>query len=191
MKNVDINTKYFTFTYSNGKYHISLGNFSDAGWYWSGDKKDLMDFLIRLAKSQVAEEFIEQMKKHKITLSDIKKDVALSIRKYNSGIYPITGDNVLWHFGETDFYIYSEEIEKEYGEDFWDYFTYSYERFIKKGYGKQVKEILMKILRKSKTFTELFYNITSEDTKEDIFEIIQEYFDYEIMLASKKMKKKI
>lgn len=85
----------------NGTMRVRLGNMSDAGWYWDGDQNDLNGFIFRLNHSQIKDDFLKDTTKNNITFAEIKAQLLKSSQKMD-GFYEMSGDNVVWKFGETD-----------------------------------------------------------------------------------------
>jgi hypothetical protein len=168
-----LNRKYWTFERDdNGKLKLSLGNFSDAGWYWSGDKEELAGFLIRLESSQVRDEFLKTMKEEGIKFKDFKKELKKSIQS-GDGIYMLTGDNTKWHFGEDGEELYNtaemEAEEKElkgadkeaFDDAVYDqeYNGTDFDVFKKTTHYRNVRNTLLDAYNKSDTWSQFFDNI--------------------------------
>jgi hypothetical protein len=108
--------------------HVRLGNWSDAGWHWSGDGDDLLIFLFRILRSEAGEDFFEKLKRPEVAKAierTFQKNVAAKTG-FNDLAYSFSGDNAGWHFGENDQYVtkrFSEDLQYqlENTEDGWLY----------------------------------------------------------------------
>jgi len=99
-REIDIGKKYWGFKREpTGKTRLSVGNFSDAGFYDSSEDDDIMEQMIRLKNSKVRGEFIETMKKEGVPFSEIKPLLKQGAKK-GVGLYELSGDNVRWRFGD-------------------------------------------------------------------------------------------
>jgi len=188
---VSISEHNWTFEKHGNKLKLSLGNLSDAGWFWNGDETDLNGFLIRLNSSKVRDEFLAEMEKNKITFESLKPLLLKAIEK-GDGIYELSGDNLLWKFGEglasgrpdAD-YIKERfeelvadgtlrETQKQMFEDETiNNFSFTFEDFEKTDYAKDIKESMQKMAKSSKSFKEYFNQL--EDDKDTRLEDVNEY----------------
>jgi len=162
-----------------GTMELGLGNWSNAGWRWTGDSTEMAGYLIRLASASISD--VEgTMLKHGISFNDLK---AIAIKNLNEdsddGLYSLTGDNGRWHFGEGevdssylfDDYlegggtdnIYSEEEHEKIYEKTWElYNTPSFEDFIEE---HDYKQELIDALTESNTLDE--FDVKTKEIKED------------------------
>lgn len=170
-----------------GKFRLSLGNMTDAGWFWDGNEKDMVGFLIRLAKSTETDNFLNGVK-GKVDFKDIKS-VLLEALKKNDGLYEVSGDNRVWHFGESfepdesadrDYLIEKKKLPKEKAEkiiqDAYDYYKTDYDEF-EKQYGSVYNKEMKKIIEDSTSFEDFINKIKSEDFTMTWAENLMEYTD--------------
>jgi hypothetical protein len=85
------------------------------GWRWDGDETSWDVFIIRMAHSKLADDFAIQMGEADLDYDTIKKIIADEDYDLESSIYSATGDNVFWHFGDTDETEY--QMIREYARD--------------------------------------------------------------------------
>lgn len=144
------------------KMKVSLGNLSDAGWYWNGDEKDLNGFLFRLNHSKVKDEFLEDTKKQNVSFQQIKPSLKKAVEN-GDGLYEMSGDNAVWHFGEIDGDVDdSYELEeagitdgKEVDKVYSEYHPINIDEFEKENL-KSYKEDMKKAVDESNSFEELW-----------------------------------
>jgi hypothetical protein len=168
---ISINSNYWSLERDEkDKMKLTLGNFSDAGWFWDGDKSQLAGFMIRLHDSKAREDFLAKMEQNKIKLSDFKEDILKSAEK-GDGIYMLTGDNRKWHFGEDNEELSEAEAEVALDKDipqeklsdnmeYSDYKGDDYDAFKKSPYYKEVKDNLIEAIKKSESWGDLFTHIS-------------------------------
>jgi hypothetical protein len=184
VKEASFDKKYWSMDMHDGKYSLSLGNMSDAGWFWDGDEKSITGFMMRIGKSKVNDEFVSEMKKNHIPFSQHKKAMIQAVEKDNDGLYELSGDNARWHFGdELD---YDEGIEQDLKDD--DLYSeedkskiirnfsperVTYEEF-EKEYGSVYKKKMKEIISSSESYEEFFKKTADEDMTYDIEEKIME-----------------
>jgi len=170
-KEISFSGHNYSFDKEGDKIKLSLGNMTDAGWFWDGDKNDLADYFIRLKNSKVRDEFIADANKNGLKLSDVKAQLIKDIQK-GDGVYTISGDNRLWRFGEgdePDFDSAYDDIdrtpeEKEKIEDeFYNQYETSFDEF-EKIYGKDIRRELLNAVNSSKDFEELFSEIEERES---------------------------
>lgn len=172
-------------------YSLSLGNFTDAGWYWSGNENDLNTFLIRIANSDFRDTFLSHFRKQKIDWNLFKKDVEKAIRTNTDGIYALSGDNVMWHFGQNP-YVENEEIfardeletqgfnendiDKIIGDTYLNYNT-DFNEFFNE-YKNTLKKDMLNTLKKSETLEDYFSKLVEveETARELVIAYIAEKF---------------
>ena len=94
----DINEHYWGLSKDGDSFDLRLGNWSDAGWYWSGDESDFAGYLIRITVSSI-DDFEDILERYGLDFNDFKEMIIESAKSGN-GVYQITGDNVKWHFGQ-------------------------------------------------------------------------------------------
>ena len=96
----DISEHYWGLELIDGEIRLRLGNWTDAGWYWSGEEDQFAGYLIRLAGSRIdRDEIISILERNGVDFEDFKEIILESARS-GDGIYMITGDNAKWHFGQ-------------------------------------------------------------------------------------------
>ena len=156
-----------------GKMKVSLGNLSDAGWYWNGDEKDLNGFLFRLNHSKVKDEFLEDTKKQNISFQQIKPSLKKAVEN-SDGLYEMSGDNVVWHFGVIDGDVdESYELEEsgfpkeKQDEVYSEYHPITIDEFEKENL-KSYKEDMKKAVDESNSFEEFWKK--QEDIQQDLIE---------------------
>jgi hypothetical protein len=77
-------------TKKGGKFTID----DKSGWYWSGTDDTFLTGLIRIQKSKMYNDFLEQIRDSDITKSDIKNAILSSLKRdKKDGLYPLLGDN--------------------------------------------------------------------------------------------------
>lgn len=173
----------YSFSKENGKYDLSLGNMTDAGWYWSGDKDDLGNFVVRLANSKITQEFIDDANKSGLKFADIKNDVLKAIRNKDSGMYAVSGDNVQWHFGQDllDIEYEIDEYAKEYNlprskveEVAYGININDYDRFEKSIQFQNLKRDFLVKVMDANDFKSLMSNLGGDFTR-DVLETVMEF----------------
>jgi hypothetical protein len=155
-----ISQKYWTIERDEkGDYHFSLGNLTDAGWYWSGHTDEAIGFMRRIDKSKVKDQFLVEAKKEGITFESLKPTLLKSARVSN-GLYMLSGDNVRWHFGEGVEYeegiLEDENLTEEQKDKFWGvYRRIDYDDFEKQN-KKWYKAEITKAINESNTYEQFF-----------------------------------
>lgn len=201
MKNFEISTKNYSIKKENSKYKLTLGNLTDADWFWNGDKTDLGLFFVRIKSSKITNDFIKDMQEKGIKYSDIKKDIINSVKQHGSGVYAISGDNVKWHFGEgiePDYKAEAEYVAKEnklnaekLEEKAFSFYSSDYDEFYSE-YGKNLQEKLATKLEDASDYDEAFSAI--DEIKKDAIYDVLEYEDRKwndaLFRASKELKPK-
>lgn len=189
-----------------GKIELGLGNWTDAGWRWTGNGEEMTGYLIRLANSSIdnVESILEE---NGITFNDLKS-VAIKNQKskeIDDGMYELTGDNARWHFGEGEvdssylFDDYFELTEKNYSNkekekinnETWSlYNTPSYEDFLEE-YGINYREKLIDALNESNNLEDFREETQSikENADEDFYGELNSRFTNAIADAEKKLLK--
>ena len=189
--NVDIQEHNWGMKYlGNGHWELSLGNLSDAGWYWSGDENDMLGFLLRIGNSRVSEEFLEEMKRYGISFDDLK-GILLKDLKHNDGLYELSGDNQVWKFGYLDdlldnemdsnldsfeeFEELSDEQKEELKEKAFEHVDINFDDF-EKEYGNDYENLIKKAIENTRSFDEFFHDITlySDTMNEKLEEYVSE-----------------
>ena len=189
-KEVYIDKHNWSFEKKGNKMKVSLGNMSDAGWYWNGDEKDLIGFSYRLHHSKVSDEFYKTMGEENVTFEKLKP-LYLKSAETKDGLYQISGDNVFWHFGEGDdadeIYLEDENLNEEQKNKFYDvYSPIKYEEF-EKSYGNEYKQDVKKAINSSSSFKE--FNEKLEGLSEDYREKVREENQERTFKALNKIKK--
>jgi hypothetical protein len=160
-----------------GSMKVSLGNTTDTGWYWSGNQNDLNGFLFRLNHSTEKDKFLEDVKEENINFVQIKPQLIKSVERGN-GLYEMSGDNIVWHFGEQDDVDENYEMEesgltKEQKDNIYtEYMPITYEEFAKKN-SKNYKEQMKKAINESDSYEE-FMEKQNEISQELIEERMNE-----------------
>jgi len=186
LRNIDLWKHNWSFQVDEkGKIKVSLGNLTDAGWYWDGDENDLIGYLNRLRTSDVKKEFLSEMRKAGVPFSKLKEHLLKSAKKAD-GLYELSGDNRRWHFGESSEMEYDELNERvqdgiipedkkdEVLDKFWDVYkseTYDFDKWSKgekKDYIKNVTEAI----KKSKTYEDFFEELEGieADIRDGLFD---------------------
>jgi hypothetical protein len=188
-KNISILKNNWSFEKSGKGIDIGLGNWTDAGWKWDGNEKDLVSYLIRLNSSQVRDEFLQEMEKNNISFADFKKQMISNLDE-SDGLYEISGDNVRWHFGQTftsdssdgisqiieekeaqGYKMTDEQKQKFMREiDYQDGST-NFDEFEREAKG-QYKEKMSKAIKQSNSFSDFFDKL--QKIKEDYQEFMLE-----------------
>ena len=175
-KNVNVARHNWSFEVAdNNKLRLTLGNMSDAGWYWNGDETQLVGYTYRLHQSEIENEFYSEMNKNQISFNQLKP-LYLQSAKNTDGLYEISGDNRRWHFGETgvdDYYILEDEglTEKQKEQFYEEYSPMSYEQFEEK-HGKEYREDVKQAIKSSGSFRE--FNIKMDELKEKYSDLANE-----------------
>lgn len=173
-----------------GDIRVSLGNLSDAGWYWNGKRGDLAGFLVRIDRSQVKDEFLTESKESGLTYPQIKADVVKQFEK-GEGIYEVSGDNKRWHFGETgdqdwdyekdtlvnDLGYTSEQADKIIDDAQIEFSDADFDDFKKSSQFKDVQGKVVEVAKSSNSFSEFFSKMDSEDVAIGIEETMMNYSD--------------
>jgi hypothetical protein len=192
-KNISISKHTWSFEKDGNKFKLELGNWSDVGWHWDGNEKDLVSYLIRLKSSEVSNEFLKEMKDNNISFSDLKSQMLKNLDEID-GLYEISGDNSRWHFGQTftsdssdgiSLFLDDQEekgykLTKEQRDKFLNEMNYgdgsaNFDEFERED-GGRYKNIMKKAINDSKTFEDFFDALDSvrEDYQEIMIERDQE-----------------
>jgi len=169
----EVSGRYFSFRWeSDGDIRLSLGNLTDAGWYWDGDGSDLAGFLWRLAHSQTGEEFIKQMNSEGLEYSDLKPMVLPMV---DTDLYMYSGDNAMWRFGgdEIDFIYLLEDFQQQHGlsdsdmekvaDESFMHYAWDFDEFAETDEANEILTMVRKAFTDSDTFSELFDELNGED----------------------------
>lgn len=81
---------------------LSLGNLTDAGWYWLGDAQDVYIFLARIYHSEASADFLATLDENpfvEASLNRAVQDYATNTRARASLGYHLMGDNAFFAFG--------------------------------------------------------------------------------------------
>lgn len=105
--------KYYELEYNGGNYKYSLGNLSDAGWFWNGTKGDnmMLLFLYRLVHSKV---WTPELKKQLVDfkgLADFYKKARTNNSELTELAYSVAGDNVTFGYGHGYWDMFEDEID--------------------------------------------------------------------------------
>lgn len=181
-EDIDINKRNFSFELDKKQNTIklSLGNLTDAGWFWDGDQTDIHTFLFRMIHSKGQFEMFEKdLEEQGGSFETLKPFLRNTVN--DESLYAITGDNARWHFGE-DFEegemsnelsalgITEEQKEKVEDQAWTEYKGVDYDDFIKK-FGKLYVEALQKTVNDSNSFSDYEdgVNQIKEDATQDYF----------------------
>lgn len=124
-----IDEHYWGLEKNGDSWRLRLGNWTDAGWHWSGEESEFAGFLIRIGSSRI-DDFVEIMKDMGVDYKDLKELIVESA-KSGDGVYMLTGDNAKWHFsqdGEPEYDIIryqlrdDEKLTDKEVSDFEDYY---------------------------------------------------------------------
>jgi len=188
----DIDMHYWGLERDGDDFRLRLGNWTDAGWHWSGDESDFAGFLIRLsgAGQGVDKEFLETIKDYGISFEDLKEFI-LESAKAGSGVYIITGDNVKWHFGqdgERESEILQYDLQEHYGltddelERFSDYYwinmkskSTDFDAFAESDYYEDLKDEIVNAIKRSEDWDDVISELS--DMREYGNEASWEYSD--------------
>ena len=168
---------------------VRLGNWTTAGWYWSGKVRDMAGFLVRIATSEVQTEFTETMRKNDVDFRKVRGVMLKSIDD-GEGFYEISGDNRIWHFSDVPEFDACYELEdteemlgikidEETKKAIMDKFTIGPDTSIdydmsRKDYMLSYKKTMRQAVRDSDTFDEFFDEVKdikaefTEGTLDDI-----------------------
>ena len=115
-KTVASGHNYSIGTDKNGHYEFTLGNLSDAGWFWEGKEDEAIGFLVRIGRSNFTDQFVKDIEKE-LPFSKFKPALNKALKK-NDGLYQISGDNNLWtHGGIYDVLDTTEEVRERVEND--------------------------------------------------------------------------
>ena len=172
---IEISGHNFSFEKKGSQYELSLGNWTDAGWHWDGERGELSGFFIRLTRSSI--DWLEGFN-GVVPFSAVKQDIIASAQK-GDGMYMLSGDNVRWKFGTTfndDKSI--EEINEEYEiKADMELFQYmegaDYDSFEKSYQYKEIKKNYISSLKGVVSWDELAETIN--EVNEDAMQSMLEY----------------
>ncbi len=174
----NINKHNWSFESDGDSWKGSLGNFTDAGWYWSAEEDQFLGYIIRILNSDINDEFISEMEERDITFNDLKDEMIDALVEYSDGLYQLSGDNRVWHFGQDDVDTYylkddlkqvpveelkqlAEQSDEDYDElvdeflnyeYYWDYGA-DFDSFAEE-YGSWYKDEMKRIIEDSNNFEE-------------------------------------
>jgi len=183
------------------QYHLTLGNLTTSGWYWSSDNTyDLLGFFIRSIDSKFEDEFLKLLSKE-ADFTTFKNDLLKSAKKGN-GLYEISGDNEVWYNGSKLDDIIDDEIEEIYNsyfidsnithdkffEDVYDSLDIKYEDF-EKEYKKRYIDEISEIINESKDFYDLKNKLNEYET--NINDYVMEFVNNKIKIVVEKITNKI
>jgi hypothetical protein len=184
-RNVTVTDNNYTFQWDEDGIHLSLGNMTDAGWYWSGNQDDVVDFLVRLygteEDSGKYSQFEKEMKAEGVGFNDLKSVMLKSIQD-GDGVYTLSGDSSRWRFndGDEDYqdmeYILDGDViaglitqdEKEkIDEIVWDFYKVdNYEDYYPK-YKQHYIDVLTKAIKESNSFDDFGAEIDNLSDNDD------------------------
>ena len=197
--------KNFTMEKEGKKYKFSLGNLTDAGWYWDGGEDQAVGFMIRLAHSKEKDLFLKDVEEEGASWNEFKP-ILLKAAQKKDGLYELSGDNATWHFGNYDDELYEmqEEEKERLEEDGWseedaeaeaeaklDNTNISYEKFAKE-YGEKYVEETTKLIKESKSFKDFIEKLNDESLINEWLENTIQYVDsaYERAPGDKELERK-
>jgi len=182
---VDLDTNLWGFEIrEDGSYYVRLGNWTTAGWHWSGDETDLVLFFSRISDEDMRKEIIESLENEGVTFDSLKEKLVKATED-ESSVYGLSGDNRRWHFGEDDYPDFENEVDyfqEEYGltkeerekleeKASWDYLGFNFEEF-HDGYGKEISEMIKGELESAEDWEDM-YN-AFDNLREDVYEYLLE-----------------
>lgn len=167
-----------------GHNDLRLGNSTTEGWIWNGGDEDMVGFLVRIGESKITQEFLNDVE-GKVDFNDVKPILKENIKK-NDGLYELSGDNVIWHFGEWE--IDSDAEKQELIENdglseknaeavidkSWSYYSPDFDDF-EKQYGEEYREGMMSKLENSNSFQGFIENV--DGFKQEMTESMASYHD--------------
>jgi hypothetical protein len=182
---INIYHKNWTLDIENGKVTgLSLGNMTDAGWYWHLNDNDanesLNTFLIRVANSGIKDEFIETMKKENVDFNIFKKQILINLSKplkndetSDDGLYTLSGDANNWKFGQESDSTSTEEsflqdvdddddADKIREESYMHQEAPQYQDWLEKQ-GGSVRKQVIELLNNAYSFESYFDELNSEE----------------------------
>jgi hypothetical protein len=178
---ISISGHNYSMDIDGNKMKLSLGNLSDAGWYWDGKEEDFTGFLIRLNSSQEKQKFLNDLKEKNVPFDRLKPFLINSAEK-GDGLYELSGDNARWHFGEGSeedidelLYDTEEELTPAQKDKFKKNYQYdadtSFETFEKEYKGKYIKEI-KELANRSTSVSDFFDNLDlmKDDWNEKVYD---------------------
>lgn len=178
---ISLNGHNYSMDIDGNKMKLSLGNLSDAGWYWDGDQNDFVGFMMRLNSSTEKEKFLNDLKENNVSFDRLKPFLIKSAEK-GDGLYELSGDNSRWKFGQgkeedIDEYLSNDDItltlkQKDKFERSYDYTDRaSFENF-EKEYKKEYVQKIKELVNQSTSTSDVFDNLTElkEDYTEKVFE---------------------
>lgn len=184
-KSGDISRHNWSIGKDRGGIEVTLGNMTDAGWYWSGRVKEFAGFLIRMVSSKVRQEYIDAMRNNGVDFRKVRGVILKSVDE-GDGLYEMTGDNARWKFGSTvpevdedmEFENFAQdrgitltdEFKDAVRNEFYPDGVSEYDEF-SKPYVKRYKDSMREAILQSDTF---------EEHLDKVADIRQE-FDYDIM----------
>jgi len=189
--NLNINGNNYSFEYDKKNLNLSLNGF---GWRWTGREDQLIGFLVRITNSDIKQEFVDNANKRGLNIKEptIQKMLKKALKE-NDGLYEMSGDNRLWHFGETneiEEMLIEEYIDtnnqildrEKFKEYFWDNANLEgltdYELF-EKEHGKDYQRIMNTVIKESENLKELLDRI-KRVTEEQGEEMQQEFLTEQI-----------
>ncbi len=201
---VDITNHNYTFETDGKLYKLSLGNWTDAGWYWHGEEDQLLGFMLRLG-DDLQSDFIQKTE-GKLTFEDMKPTLLINIDE-GEGLYQISGDNTKWKFGQDgemmmdtenqEFedivleYDLSDEQEEKLRDEYYMQHEESFESFKASSAGKNLQEKLKDVVKNSNSFDDFFLEIHDESFTYDAMEATMEYGSEEVYGAIDRAIKKL
>ena len=185
-KTVASGHNYSIGTDKNGHYEFTLGNLSDAGWFWEGKEDEAIGFLVRIGRSNFTDQFVKDIEKE-LPFSKFKPALNKALKK-NDGLYQISGDNNLWTHGgiydvlDTTEEVWervendgeSEEEAKEQVNEKIGNMKAPYEGF-EKEFAKQYKQEMGGIIAGSASFGDFLSKIDNDDFRLGWLENVDRY----------------
>jgi len=194
LKDVDIRNTYWGFHTNDGEItELQLGNLSNAGFYWNGNKDSLNHFIVMMAGFQDTKQFVDDMKEEGITLDMLRPQMLKNISgklvedETDDGLYAMSGGDTVWRFGELpeidlrgnidgwDYFgdgkVFTEKEMDLIEDEFWMHYEgFDYKDFLEE-FGDEYRNKLRKMIVESEDLGELLDEIRNDDTILERFEM--------------------
>ena len=176
---------------------LRCGEWIHSGWCWSLSENDcdgeFMTFMTRVifANHVARDEFLTGLKENGMSFKQISQQCIEDIKSNDYSLWPLTGDNVRWHFGDSSWNIdydaesayYVDESDTLTEKEFaivWDNVgmnipTITYEGFMAYEFGTDIKKAAVDAFRESNDFDELLSQF--DDIRETIDQDYSAYYD--------------
>ena len=176
---------------------LRCGEWIYSGWCWSLSGNDcdgeFMTFITRVlfANHVARDEFLTGLKENGMSFKQISQQCIEDIKSNDYSLWPLTGDNARWHFGDSSWNIeydaesayYVDESDTLTEKEFaivWDNVgmnipTITYEGFMAYEFGTDIKKVAVDTFRESNDFDELLSQF--DDIRETIAQDYSAYYD--------------